>query len=328
MWAYILDRKTFSTLLQRPVENWNVCIDSIDLQQSSVTLACDDLPPTMARNWLLLDGRIYLIDRLQTDNGLTKLTLLPPWALFDRDIIYTGSSTSIGAFIRAWILAGWVNQADTEYATPYISCTNTDNTPFAAPEMDDSKVFSFLDYIVMARRKGVDVAFLGSNRALNVTITTHTVHSNALVDGDGHTRLISSSMSGDAIAKVTVVYPTGENTYAHTYWYLADDGSISNSAPANRADGKWALIEIGEDDDQREKVQELIDGNARSYKVEFWSDVDMAVGDTYRMRLNGAVFEGVVTAKFLTSSDSRIRYSSGDLATTLTERVNKIGGNK
>ena len=147
-------------------------------------------------------------------------------------------------------------------------------------------------------------------------------------DGDGHTRLISSSMSGDAVAKITVVYPTGENTYAHTYWYLAADGSISNSAPANRADGKWALIEIGEDDDQREKVQELVDGNARSYKIEFWSDVDMAVGDTYRMRLNGAVFDGVVTAKFLSSADNRIRYSSGDLATTLTERVNKIGGNK
>jgi hypothetical protein len=328
MWAYIKDRKSFATLLQRPVENWSICVDSIDLQQSTVTLACDDLPPTMARNWLLLGGRIYLIDRLQTDNGLTKLTLLPPWALFDREIIYTGSETSIGAFIRAWILAGWVNQADAEYATPYISCTNTDNTPFVAPEMDDSKVFDFLDYIIMARRKGVEIAFSWNNSGIIAAVRTHPVRTHTLVDGDGLTQLISNSVSGDAVAKVTVVYPTGENTYAHTYWYLAADGSISNSAPANRADGKWALIEIGEDDDQREKVQELVDGNARSYKVEFWSDVDMAVGDTYRMRLNGSVFEGIITAKFLSSDDNRIRYSSGDLATTLTERVNKIGGNK
>jgi hypothetical protein len=180
----------------------------------------------------------------------------------------------------------------------------------------------------MARRKGVEIAFSWNNSGIIAAVRTHPVRTHTLVDGDGLTQLISNSVSGDAVAKVTVVYPTGENTYAHTYWYLAADGSISNSAPANRADGKWALIEIGEDDDQREKVQELVDGNARSYKVEFWSDVDMTVGDTYKMRLNGAVFEGIITAKFQSSADNRIRYSSGDLATTLTERVNKIGGNK
>lgn len=327
MWAYIIDRKTFSTLLQRPVENWSICIDSIDLQQSTVTLACDDLPPTMARNWLLLDGRIYLIDRLQTDNGMTKLTLLPPWALFDREVVFTSGAQSMGRFIRNWIYAGWINQDDAEYATPYIACTSTDTTAYQDPEMDDSGVFSVLEYILTARRKGVDIAAEMAGNGLAVNISKHHAKTHTLVNGDGHTQLGANTMSGDAVAKVTVVQ-TVSGSVTQTVWYLAADGSISTSVPAQRALGDWETIEIGEDDNQREKVQELVDGNARSYKVEFWSDVDMAVGDTYRMRLNGSVFEGVVTAKFLTSSDRRIRYSSGDLATTLTERVNKIGGNK
>jgi hypothetical protein len=327
MWAYIKDRKTFATLLQRPVENWSVCLDSLDIQASTVTLACDDLPPTMARNWLVLDGMVYLIDKIQTGNGVTKLTILPPWALFDREVVFTSGAQSMGRFIRNWIYAGWINQADAEYATPYITCSNTDTTAYQAPEMDESGAFSIQDYILTARRKGVDIAAEMAGNGLAVNISTHPAKTHTLVNGDGHTQLGASTISGDAVAKATVVQTVSESV-TQTVWYLAADGSISTSIPAQRAHGDWATIEIGEDDDQREKVQELIDGNSRSYKVEFFSDVDMAVGDTYRMRLNGSIFEGVVTAKFQSSDDSRIRYSSGDLATTLTERVSKIGGNK
>lgn len=336
MFCYIKDRKTFHTLLQRTVTDWSVCVDSIEATGSTATLACDDVPGTMAGNWFVLNGRVFLIDKLQAQNGTTKVSLLPFWMAFDRDLVFAASAASMGAFIASWINAGWKNQSDTEYKMSYLSVTNTDSTAYQDPEMSENGVFNLATYIQTAKAKGVDLTAQMSGGNLAITISKHTPTAFVLIDKDGHTQVMSSAFSGQNVAKVTIVQPVDSGnvdgngdpiyTVTATDWYLAADGSIGTTVPVHRADGGWVTIEIGEDDVQLEKAQERFAENDAAHKVEFFSDQPMTVNDTYKMRLNGTVFDGKISAVYLQSADSRTRFSSGELATTLTERVTRLGG--
>ena len=323
MWAYIKDFATFGTTDQREALDYKLVLDSMSAETGSATLAGDDLPASLAGSWFIINSELFFISQLSPKKGKTDIKLLPVIGLFDRDLLYTDiSATTIGGYIASVIGSEWINQSDAVYATPYITVTNTDTTAFSEPAQDDNGVFNFLDYIEWARETyNISVRAEVSKNALNLTISRDTAAVHPLVVNDGHTQLSKSSFSSSVVAKLTVLQPDENEDMTSTVWYLAADGTASTSVPLDRAVGSWQTLTIGADENQQAKVEEEFAKNSTSHKVELYSDVQMKVGDTIRMRIGGEVFEGIINAISCKKSDFRKLYRVGDLPTTLTEEL-------
>ena len=333
MWGYIKDFATFGTADQRETLDYKLVLDSMSAETGIVTLAGDDLPASLAGSWFIINSEPFFISQLSPKRGKTDIKLLPVIGLFDRDLLYEDiSASTIGGYIASIIGSEWINQDDAVYATPYMTVTNTDTTAFVQPAVDDNGVFNFLAYIEWARETyNISVRAEVSKNALNLTISKDTASVHPLVVNDGHTQLSKSSFSSSVVAKLTVLQPedSGEvddegqpiMNMISTVWYLAADGTASTTVPLNRAVGSWQTITIGEDDDPQEKVVEEFAKNSTSHKVELYSDTQMKVGDTIKVRIGGEVFEGVINAISHKKGDFRKLYRIGDLPTTLTEEL-------
>lgn len=336
MEAYIKSYATFHTLLQRNALDYNLCLDSLAGEKSSVTVNGDDLPGTLAGHWLVLNSVPMWISTVTPSNGQTTFTTYPVDFIFNRQLLYDGSTeNTIGDFIAAQITANWINQTDGAFATPYITVTSTDTTAFVAPEVDDNGIYNFLSYIRAARQAyNICIRAEIDHDTLELTIEKTNPTTHALVINDGHTQLAGSSFSSDIVAKITVIQPVdsgqvdidGETifTMTTTDWYLSKDGTASTAIPQNRADGSWITIVLPESDIQAESVQAEFAKNGESHKVELYTDTEMQVGDRFKVRLNGQVFDGGVIGKYRKFNDKRVLYKSGDLITTLQERVHSV----
>lgn len=340
MEAYIKSFSSFYALRQVSTTDWSLVLDSLDSQGSSITVGGDDIPGTIAGNWLILNGIPMRIEVVTPGVGLTRFTLSAAEEIFNRQLIAdaTWTDTTIGGFIQRIIERDWVNQADERYATSYIAVTNLDNTPFVPPELDDNGVWNLLSYIRWARiNHNISLTWTVGRNGLRVTIHREPVTVHPLILGDGHTQLASSSFASQRIAKVTVIQPNevepeeepdedAEPVFemTSTDWFLCADGTVTDDPDAtNRVDGEWITIVIGDGDDQAEKVQEEFAKNGESHKVELYTDVQMSVGDRFRVKLNGELFEGTVVRRFIKRGDRRVLYTSGELITTIQERVHQ-----
>lgn len=344
MEAYIKSFATFRTLHQRSVTSYDLIIDALDDQLSAITVVGDDLPGTLANSWMVFDGVPMRIDTVTPDKGVTKFSLQRADSIFNRQLVYVeNGDTTIGGFIERIVTAEWINQTDGAFATPYLVVNNLDDTPFIAPKPDENGIYNFLAYIQAARQNyNISTQFAVDRNHLIMTIRRDQSKTHPLVLGDGHTQLASSSFAASNVTKITVIQPVKiepEETeepeeseesdeeqedqfkITQTEWYLSKDGIASTTVPANRADGDWITIVLGENDDQAEKVQEEFSKNGESHKVEIYSDTNMAVNDRFRIRLNGELFDGTIIRKSRRMGDSRVLYTSGELITTIQERV-------
>ena len=335
MKCFIKSMSTFQTLAQREIDDYSLALDSMTGEKSNVTILSEDSPAFLTGNWLIFNGGIWIIDSASPSKGKTRLGLLPPDGIFDRVLLYSGgSANTVGDYIANVILYHWRNQSDIAYRTPYVSAINSDTTEFVVPETEDNQTFNFLEFIRKMRSKyGVTVyaSFSGNMLIFNVKKDAEVIH--PLVQNDGHTKLISSDFKASSLAKITVFkqVDTGQKDENDqpiyqtqtSVWYLAEDGSVSNTAPQNRASGGWGSINIGNDDDPLEKATEEFGKNESSRKIEIYSDVDMKVGDKARIRINGEIVESTVMAKYSKSGETRIRYKLGDMITTLSEKLER-----
>lgn len=337
MKCYVKSGSTFQTIAQRDTDDYSLVLDSLGGEKSSLTILSEDAPSFLFANWLLINGEVYRINGASPKSGKTKLTLLPVDTLFDRVLAYSGSSSTVGSFIAGLITSEWINQSDSVYATPYITVTSTDTTPFVAPITEDDGTFNFLDYIrEMRQLYNVVIHASFSGNTLTMTISKDPVVVHPLVVNDGHTQLISSDFKSSALAKVTVFQQVdtgqtgqdGEPIYETQVsdWYLAADGTVSDTEPLERASGEWGSVSIGEGDDPGEAAAEEFAGNETSRKIELYSDVSMAVGDKGRIRINGEIVDATVTGIYRKRGEIRTRYKLGDLITTMTEKVDALSG--
>ena len=206
MKCYVKSGSTFQTIAQRDTDDYSLTLDSMSGEKSSLTILSEDAPTFLFGNWLLVNGELYRISGASPKSGKTKLALLPPDTLFDRVLAYEESNAAtIGAYIAGIISSEWINQSDSVYATPYITVTSTDTTPFEAPITEDDGTFNFLDYIrEMRQLHNVVIHASYSGNTLALTISKDPVVVHPLVVNDGHTQLISSDFKSSALAKVTV----------------------------------------------------------------------------------------------------------------------------
>lgn len=332
MKAYIKRSSDFKTVLMGTAESWSLPVASADGDTGQLALA-EYAPAEHTGNWVYILGQIYRIAQATPSNNQFTATLADPATAFDRQAIWPDApETTYGAFIKAALERDYLNCADAAYKVPYLQITNTDTTALAVPELDDTKLYRLSDIITTARAAGVRVSFGIDGDKLAVDISTGAGTEHNILFTDGRAQLETESYSADTTAKVTVLQaqekaedankdaPT--EYVAHTF-YLSADGEITETAPTDRAEGKWAYITCKADETPADKAAEVFAANANSYKIEFYSSRRYALYDRVRLRLHGAVFATRITGITLKSGDDRYLYRCGELATTIQQKVKK-----
>ena len=284
-------------------------------------------------NWLYIMGRIYLISQATPSNNQFTATIADPSTAFDRQAVWPSAPAgTYGAFIKAALETDYLNCADTAYAVPYLQISNTDTTPLATPELDDTKLYKLSDIISSARRAGVRIDFSIDGEKLSIDISTAAGATHNVFFNDGRAQLETETYSADNVAKVTVMQAQEKaedadkdapmEYIAYTY-YLASDGSVSASVPSTRTEGRWEYITCKADEAPEDKAKELFAKNVDSYKIEFYSTRRYQLYDTVRLRLHGGAFTTQITGITYNSGDDRYLYRCGELATTIQQKVKK-----
>lgn len=339
MQASIKTRAAFRTAASGGVLDYELTLDALDGQSSTVQLLGGDLSRDLAGGFLIIGGQVFLIADLSPGRGVTDLTLQDPLELFSRPRLYSApaAGTTVGAFVVREIAAGWRDEPDAVYAMPYLQLRNQDTTPFVAPQTDDAGYYVLTDYLRTVRRLcGVSVDFSVDRDDLIAVVSARIPAAHVLAAGDGHTFLKTNTFSRKAVAKITTVQPvdTGSTAadgskvfrYQSQDWYLSQDGAVSSTEPAVRAEGDWRVITVSEKNDAREAAEALFAKNTETHKLEFWTDFRPRVRDGFRLRLpSGEAFEGAVAAVSRSRGDRRWLIRAGSLAVTLTDKVRAAG---
>lgn len=335
MVAFVKNFSQYRTIKQAAVISSAVVLDSLEQETGTVTVAGTGIGRTDIGNWLIIDGGVYWIKGVKPKKDRTMLTLLSPLYAFSRTLEYPGGAYSgIGDFIEAMLTINWVQCSDAAYAVPYLSVSNLDNTGFVVPDLDSDGCFSLSEYAELMRKScRVRTAFSDGGSQLQCRISTDAVILRQIAFDDGHSQLERLDYASSGTAKITVLQDidTGEDHEDGTAvtvrrrqdWYLAEDGTISTAIPARRASGTWETILLSESDDVPAKVAEAFARDKSDHKLEFWSDKDIPVHTDCNFYVYGDLLRSYISYKRKSSTDKRFYYKSGELSTTLTDKIRR-----
>ena len=321
MTVFIRDLKTWSAVGEFNATNWSIPAESSENKNGSIVLAGKI---DCSGQWAIIDGRVFYVEKSSEDNGLTTLTVIKPFYAFRRSLVFSGSSSvELGNFIAGRITEEFVSQADAEYRMAYITVTES-VTVNADLGLRNNEVYSFTDVFEIAEQNGVGFDFTANYDTLAIRIYQRTYSQYSLFPGDGHTFLISSNITKELVAKATVrkitVVDNTITVVSSTNYYWHKDGTISTTPPAPAVRGSWVTVSVDRDDvTLAAAAAEAMRGNVAAYKFVFRAEENMALGDYIAIRINGEVYNGVITLVNL-SSDGRT-YEAGSLPVTLTEKI-------
>lgn len=334
--AWILSLKEFKTLGRLNVTSYDLCLASASPQQSKVT-AVGQLPYTYNRAWLYMLNHVWLISKINPAKDKTVLTLQPPEALFGRRVPYsppTGGIT-IGQWLCQQITDLYINQADREFAVPYLIVSNSDTPQHRPPELDRDGLYSLSDYMNQcAIMDGLCYEWSVNNRYLHMNISTAQPQQRNILFGDGHSTLLAATYASSSVGKITALQQVdtgdkdqdGKSIYRiePTDWFLSADGDISTSVPDHRAAGDWISVLIKPKDDQLTKVRETFAKYSYQHKVEFVSERQLQLFDQCSLMVHDKTLQTIITSITLTSEDNRYHYIGGNLKTTATDKLKGV----
>lgn len=324
MKVFVRDLNTWESLAILDASSWEVPVYSSSDTTGTITVAGEF---SLGGTWAVMDGMVFYIEKTSASSGATTLTVRKPYYAFNRDLVYTGTGTEeLGGFLADEITNEFISQADAAYAMPYISVLSSTDVN-ADLGYGENQVFAILDIFMLAEEKGIGFSFTPDYDSLSIRIFERTSDSHNIFLGDGHSFLNTATLTSEIVAKVTVRRITVEDSLitveSSTDFYWNADGSITETAPIPRIKGSWSIVSITDAD------IELIDGareamadNVNAYKITFYSDLELGLGDSCTFRLNDEVVVGTVTLKKVSSS-ARTYYECGDLPTTMTEKFAK-----
>ena len=191
------------------------------------------------------------------------------------------------------------------------------------------------DYIRLVRRTHrVAVTFVPTESGILCSIRTEPEVYRQITFDDGRSQIHNVSYSRSGQSKLTVLHDvdTGEKDDAgekiivreRSTWYLAEDGSISDTPPARRAHGSWGTLVVSGSNDVETKVMEAFAKNKSTHKIEFFSELDLPVGADCLFRVYGENLRSQISYKCRQHGDSRWFYRSGELAVTATEKLKGV----
>lgn len=316
MVAFIKRRKDFRTYASAEVVSWDAPLASIEDDVGTIVLYGSTVSRGSEGDFLIMDRHIWLIEQVAPDQQQTTVTVCDVACAFDRLLPYSGDGERIGSFLDQQLTDHYKEVSDLDYRMPYLKITNLDNSEFLGPTVTNG-LFNLKTYMRKVNRlRDVQVKFSVDQDNLNILIEHRQRPSHNIIFEDGTSQLISRSYSRSSIAKVTA-YQQG---VGYTY-YLDADGTVRDAEPARRAEGKWEVLALEEYEIVQDRVQDIFSQNSNSHKIEWRSEKQHQLYDTVVLRLDGGLMSSYVSYIGISSSDNRFYYKSGELATTLTERL-------
>ena len=335
--AFVKSFATYRTIKKAYVLSSSLTLDSLERETSTVTIKGTDVGRSNTGDWLIIGGSVYQITVVKPQTDRTLLTLGSPLDAFSRplELGEQHDGQSVGGFVADQLQAHWVECADPAYAISYLNVSNYDTTKYIPPELDTKGCFELPDYCRLMRKSyRVAVRFTDAVDRLLCLIDRHPASIRQVSVADGHSQIQSVDYSAAGVAKITAIQDvdTGETNEAgdaiterhRTMWYLSEDGSVSQTIPARRAQGSWATISVGSDEDVEAKVIETFAKNKSNHKLEFWSDRYLAVHDDCTFFVYGELLQSYISYKRKSSTDKRFYYKSGELAATATEKLRGV----
>lgn len=325
--AWIRSGKAWAHLAMLQVLKYDVPVWSSGSDAGTVTVAGETSDYT--GDWLILAGHLFVVKSCAPGKGSTQISVQLPDAAFSRQLRYSGTGSEIfGAFIAAKLASEYVGQSDAEYAMPYLNVSNSDTTAFSFP-VEPGEIYTLRDVILLAQEAGVYMTWTTAYNGLSVSIAKRTPASHTVFFDDGHTQLKGQTYTNSVVAKATVrrirtmddvteVLATG--TY---YWHA--DGSVSSTPPSPRIPGNWVLADVGEEEALIDGATAAMANNTQAYKVEFYSDKALQLGDKLTMQINGILSRGTLSCARISSGDRRTLYRCGTAAVTLTDKISAKG---
>ena len=332
MEAFVKRFSDYRTVKKATVLSSSLVVDALDYEKSSVVLNGINVNRSDVGSWLVLDGLVFYIADVKPDPGQVSLTLVSPLDAFERPVEFFAqpNDQTVGGFIADQMRQHWMSCDDSAYAMPYLLVSNSDTTPFALPELDNSSCFRLQEYCRLMRKSyRTAVHFENGGSSLICKISTAPVVRKNIFFNDGKSQLQKVTYSTTGLAKVTAIHDidtgdrseSGDPVYVRerTDWYLSESGEISLLIPAQRTSGQWGTVYIRGADDVKAKVTEAFAKNKKSHKLEFYSTLDLNVQSECVFQVYGEVLKSYISYKQKSSKDKRYFYKSGELATTASE---------
>lgn len=337
MWAFVKSFATYRTIRMAAVISSALTLDSLSAENSTVTVVGTEIGQSDAGNWLVIDGGVYSITGVKPQTDRTLLTLTSPLDAFSRplELAEQTAKQTVGNFIVQQLTEHWIECTDTAYALPYLTVSNLDTTAFSPPELDNNDCYKLSEYARLMRRSyRVTVRFSDGGDELLCNISTPPIEAHNISFDDGKSQLQNLDYSASGTAKLTVLcdVATGEKdddgepivSRQRSTWYLAEDGTVSQTVPARRASGTWDTISVKKLEEVEAKVIETFAKNKTNHKLEFWSTLNLNVQDNCTFYAYGEILRSYISYKRKSSEDSRYYYKSGELATTATEKLRGV----
>lgn len=334
--AFVKSFAAYRTIKKAAVLSSALTLDSLDKDNSTVTVKGTDIGRSDTGNWLIIDNHVYLISQVKPQTDRTLLTLNSPLDAFSRplELSQQTAASTIGGFISAALVNNWTAGTDTAYAIGYMTVENSDATAYVEPELDTGGCFALTDYCRLMRKSyRTTVSFSDAGSTLQCAIRTAPEASRQVSFADGRSQLQSVDYSASGIAKLTVLCDVdtgekddnGDKIYdrQRSVWYLSEDGTISQTVPDRRASGEWSTVYVKGAEKVEAKVIETFAKNSASHKLEFWSTLDLSVQDDCTFLVYGELLQSYISYKRKSSDDKRFYYKSGLLATTATEKLRR-----
>lgn len=332
--AFVKSFAAYRTIKKATVLSSALTLDCLDSETSTATVKGTEINRSNTGDWLIIDGGVYSIKTVKPQGDRTLLTLVSPLDVFSRplEFLSPGAGQSVGGFILEQLTAGWIECSDPVYRMIYLQVFNSDTTSFVAPELDSSGCFSLAEYCRLMRKAyRVGLRFTDAGSGLMCSIVKVPTARRQIIFTDGRSNLQSVDYSSSGVSKLTVLHDvdTGEKTESgeaiirreRSDWYLSETGEISQEVPARRAAGQWSTITVSGNADVQTKVAETFAKNKANHKLEFWSELDLAVQDDCTFEVYGEILNSYISYKRKASTDRRYYYKSGELATTATEKL-------
>lgn len=337
MEAFVKSFSTYRTIKKSAVLSSALTVDSLEKDNTTVTVKGTDINRSDTGNWLVINGMIFWISNIKPQEDRTLLTLLSPLDAFSRPLQLASqpSGQTIGGFAEDVLRDEWILCDDPAYAMPYLIVSNLDATEFVPPELGNNNCFSFPEYMRLMRKSArVKIAFQDAGAYLSCVIEKQPAVYKQISFEDGKSQLQSVDYSSSGTAKITALLEvdtgktdsTGEPIieYRSSYWYLSESGEISQEVPSRRASGTWDTILVKKNGDVAAKVAETFAKNKSNHKLEFWSTRDLNIQDECTFLVYGELLKSYISYKRKDSTDKRFYYKSGELATTATEKLRGV----
>lgn len=337
MEVYVKSFATYRTIKKATTVSFSLVLDSLENDASTITVRGTNIDRSDIGSWLVCGGQVFRISNVKPDNSQTQLTLESPLEAFQRPLELEEQplDQTIGGFIASQLHKHWATCDDPAYVVPYLAVSNSDTTLFVSPDLDNSGSYTLPDYARLMRKAyRVTMLFSDGGDKLNCAVQTAPAATRQISFEDGHSQLENVTYSVSGLAKITALHDVdtgekdsdGNKIYARerTNWYLAENGEISQLIPARRASGEWGHVYLKGSGDVQTKVVEAFAKNKTDHKLEFWSDKDLPVQTNCSFLVYGQLLHSHISYKRKSSTDDRYFYKSGELATTITEKLKGV----